>query len=377
MDKRIYHELEKINDTYRSIQELLDSIPKIAIPMNEQLKTIYDQCEALKHMLPQIPENVALINTKILSENSVCQSFEAINNRLKLAFNQTYLSINFLSYLKAGQFKQSIFDAIPDNIPTIVKNLHKSTIKYFKTIPDIQFNLETKKFELYGIEFNDKDINNFPILSDYNPDFTTKYIANLIYEFKENELTFSTTKYYNDLLQYTKNKLFYTTINNRYFYRGVKNNEKTLFDESRIRNKEYGYSPMGRYNLAGKNYLYVSDKILGTKVEILKHNQDADYIQLAKFENNDLLTVFNIDNKHINSTLKKQLKKKITINTNKTIQNEYILSAILSECIKSNQLAAGIKYSEKKYNCFVFYNTSLFKYENMGIFEINNTIFNN
>lgn len=374
-------ELESINKTLDAICSNVYKYYKISDDLNKSLKPIQILSENIKNIIEianTIKATCDNLKNAHLNIPNIIEGVNDINKNLKIIFSQDYLSLTELKFLKTSNFKKRNFDSIPKNIPSNLKDLNDTTIKYFENISDFRFNTNTQNIELYGNEYTINDINNFPKIAKFNPDFSSEYIAEFISAFKTNPLGFENTPYYIDIDNYIKDPTFYTNTNNQIFYRGVENNEDTEFEEYRMRNAGYGYSPMGRFNLTGNNFLYLTDKKIGVKTELITHIKSANFhVQLTKFTNNHPhLNLFNLDSLNIDKRLKNQLLKSIDTDDTKAIKNEYILSAVLSECIKRSQSADGIKYSKESYCCYVFYDTYLFNYENLGVFDINSPIFN-
>ena len=364
----------------------LRQIDKTFIPVNKQLTEITQQlqCTATevfkiqsiiqKQMtsILKLKEKLNFVND-LIDKQSIKITISNINNSLKDFFEKNkYLLGTQLEILKFVNFRKTIFDAIPKQLPTIIKNLRTPTLTFLRKNKSIKLNVEEHVFVYKNYYLNVNQVNEIAIMTKMNSNFTIDFIVKLMEAYKKYGPHYIETKEYKELEEYLKKDSFIIKINNKYFFRGVKNNTNIDYDEERMRNNTFGYPKMGRYNFAGFNFLYVSDKKIGPKQELLLHSNNKNFkVQLAMFENDIKIAMFDVDNKNIDSILQKQIKLKLN-DEGKNVPNEYIISAIISDCIKYSKLAEGIKYSAGEYTNFVFYNTKLFKYTNLGIFDVNN-----
>ena len=371
--KKVILDIDKSNNdkinTYelREIDKLLNNASILLPHYNKDIKILTKQIASIN----KIFKNSELIQLSRDAE-TIQDYMENVNKYVENIFIDGILSPKDIEILKLGEFRKGIFDAIPASFITVIKKLRTPTLNYLKNCNNINLDTDKMLFVTDGnIELNTNEINELALISNATIEFTQEEIIEMLELFKADQMGFINTEYYKRLSEYVSNSACFKYDNSEFYYRGSRNDTNVDYDEKRMRNSSVGYPTMGRFNFTGVNYLYVSNKKIGPKCELLKHNNDEQFvIQLAQFENKEEYRIFDIDCEHMDVVLKNQITS-ILIEDGKSLKDQYVISSIFADSIKRSKQAAGIMYEDKcGYVNYVFYDTNLFVYSNLGRFSV-------
>ncbi|MFQ6793096.1 MAG: RES family NAD+ phosphorylase [Thomasclavelia sp.] len=136
------------------------------------------------------------------------------------------------------------------------------------------------------------------------------------------------------------------------FYRArILNEDELPYVEDEMRKAPFGISPQGRFNNTGRGVFYLTDSSKAAKLEVLKHSNNLDKIQIAQFKNKE--TLFMIDIRDWNNDFAKYCLS--PIKQQKTINKPYIIPNFFSDCLKRCNIDGIIYTNKEKQNLYAFF----------------------